>query len=113
MKLQAEFRGPWVTIALAVGSIPLIPFLLLNNGGPLLKAAAAAVGVLSGVVSAVFGHKAQQQAEAPSELSRWVVMAASAVFIYSVAVAAYVIAQLALDPSILTRTPAVKLTYRC
>ena len=47
--------SPWITIALAVGSIPVIPFMLLNWEGALLKTATVAVGALSGVVSAAFG----------------------------------------------------------
>ena len=102
-EVSAGRVSPWITIILAVGSIPVIPHMLLNESGLALKFATAAVGALSGVVSAAFGHKAQRQQEAPSDLSRWIVMIASAVFLYFIAIVAYSLAKLALEPEVLER----------
>jgi hypothetical protein len=89
---------PWTTIILALGTVPIVPYLVVNDKTGYLKAAVGLIGTASGAISGIAGHLAQSQKEVPSDNTRWILMAASAVFLYFVAVLAYSIAQIALDP---------------
>lgn len=94
--------SPWTLILFAVGSLPVVPYLLINHAGPFSKVIVGLLGGLSGVFSAVAGHNAQGQEGTQSEILRWFLMFASAVFLYSMGMLAYVIAEVALEPSALT-----------
>ncbi|MDH6260183.1 patatin-like phospholipase family protein [Bradyrhizobium sp. BR13661] len=92
---------PWITILIALGTVPVIPYLLINKAGFAVKAAAAVGSLASGLYAGVFGHQAQASQSAPTDLSRWILMVASAIFIYSIAVVAYSIAQFWFAPEFL------------
>jgi hypothetical protein len=94
----AGYSSPWITIILALGTVPIVPYLVVNDGTGYLKGAVGLIGTASGAVSGVIGHMAQSKKEVPSDNTRWMLMAASAVFLYFVAVLAYAIAQVAFDP---------------
>ncbi|MBR1092112.1 patatin-like phospholipase family protein [Bradyrhizobium manausense] len=100
-EVKAGWSLPWITILIALGTIPVIPYLLINKAGFAVKAGAAVASLASGLYAAVFGHQAQASQSAPTDLSRWILMVASAIFIYSIAVVAYAIAQFWLDPNFL------------
>lgn len=92
---------PWITILMALGSVPVVPYLFINKAGFAAKLATTALPLISGLYAAVFGHRAQTDQTSPGDLNRWILMFASAVFIYAIAVVAYVIAQLWFDPGVL------------
>jgi hypothetical protein len=92
---------PRITILFALGSVPAIPFLLINHGGPFLHVAVTAIGLVSGMVSAIVGHNAQRQQQLPSDSLRWVLMVTSALFIYSIALVSYLFMQLFFDPALM------------
>jgi hypothetical protein len=100
-EVSAGWALPWITILIALGTVPVIPYLLINKAGFVAKAATAIISVASGLYSGVFGHQAQTAESAPTDLSRWILMIASAVFIYSIAVVAYCVAQLWFAPEFL------------
>jgi Patatin-like phospholipase len=95
----AGYSLPWTTIILALGTVPLIPWFAVNEQTGFFKAAVGLIGTASGAVTGIVGHQAQSQKKAPGDGTRWMLMAASAVFLYFVAVLAYSIAQLAFDPA--------------
>jgi hypothetical protein len=94
----AGYSLPWTTIILALGTVPVIPYLAVNEQTGLLKAGVGLIGTASGAVSGVVGHMVQSQKNAPGDHTRWILMAASALFVYFVVMLAYSIAQLAFDP---------------
>ncbi|MEH2489351.1 patatin-like phospholipase family protein [Bradyrhizobium sp. AZCC 2230] len=100
-EITAGWSLPWITILIALGTVPVIPYLLINKAGFAAKAAATVASLASGLYAGVFGHQAQSAQSAPTDLSRWILMVASAVFIYSIAVVAYSIAQFWFAPEFL------------
>lgn len=100
-EIRAGWSLPWITIMLALGTVPVIPYLFINKAGFAAKVAVGALSLVSGLYAAVFGHRAQTDQSAPGDLSRWILMAASAIFIYSIAVVSYTIAQFWFAPEFL------------
>jgi hypothetical protein len=100
-EIRAGARLPWITILLALGTVPVIPYLFVNKAGFAAKIGTIVLSLVSGLYAAVFGHRAQADQSAPGDLSRWALMLASAIFIYAIAVVAYVIAQLWFAPGVL------------
>uniref|UniRef100_Q07PN7 PNPLA domain-containing protein n=1 Tax=Rhodopseudomonas palustris (strain BisA53) TaxID=316055 RepID=Q07PN7_RHOP5 len=100
-EISAGWAFPWIAILFAVGTLPVVPYLIINEGGTVLKSVAAVVAALSGIVSAVAGHGAQTQNKPPSDATRWILMAASAVFIYTLGCIGYTAAQLINGPALL------------
>ncbi|MBS4004961.1 MAG: patatin-like phospholipase family protein [Afipia sp.] len=108
MEVVAGSWLPRILIAFAISTIPVVPYLLANNPDPLLKLAAAATAAVSGLVSAFAGHGAQAQNKPPSNAVRWILMAASGVFIYALGIGAYLIAQLILCPECVVGSDSTK-----
>ena len=100
-EVKAGWALPWITILIALGTVPVIPYLLINKAGFAAKATAVMASLASGLYAGVFGHQAQAAESAPTDLSRWILMVASAVFIYSIAVVAYCVAQFWFAPEFL------------
>jgi patatin-like phospholipase len=92
---------PWTVIVGAIGTLPIVPYLLLNEAGPFFKTVSGAVALVSGLASALFGHNAQLQGDAPSNVGRWALMGTSAVFLYSLGVVSYSLAELLSQPAVL------------
>ncbi|MEH2529204.1 hypothetical protein V1277_004420 [Bradyrhizobium sp. AZCC 1588] len=80
--------------AAVIGSIPLVSNLLIDAGIEYKKTATAA-GVLTaagGIVSALYGHLVQAQRAADNFTGRWVAAIVAAIFIYGLAITAYLVA---------------------
>jgi len=92
---------PILISVLAVGTTPIIPYLLVNGAGPFAKSLAALTTAVAGLVSAVGGHSAQAQNKPPSDLTRWLLMVACGLFIYGLLCVCYMLAQLVISPEIL------------
>jgi hypothetical protein len=93
---------PWTIVIFAASTLPIIPYLLINNSAPFTKAILAISAPASGLISAIIGQNAQSQRKTPSHASSWIAMVASAVFLYSVALISYAFAELMLHPEVLS-----------
>jgi predicted acylesterase/phospholipase RssA len=81
----------------ALGSVPLIPYYLMNYGGPFSAAASVAISLLGGISSAAFGHADQTRKKIDGLFTSLVAAVGSLVFLYAVLVTAYFLAQLAVN----------------
>ncbi len=89
--------GTWLifaTLVVTVGSVPLLPYYLLNYGGAVRSALAAAVGAVGGLASAAYGHSIQSKRQNSEGSGSILATIGSAVFIYFILICAYLIAQL-------------------
>ncbi|WP_459592782.1 patatin-like phospholipase family protein [Bradyrhizobium diazoefficiens] len=101
MEVYGGAALPILATILAVGTTPILPYLLANEAGPFAKSVAAAVAAIAGVASAVGGHGAQAQNKPPSDLLRWLLMVACGLFLYVLLCVCYILAQLVISPDIL------------
>lgn len=93
--------------AVLIGSIPLVAGLLVDTGTEWKKTATAA-GVLtaaSGVISGLYGHLVQAQRASDSFTGRWLAAIAAAVFMYGVAILAYLVADFVVAPTSIILRP--------
>lgn len=84
----------YAALLLAFGSVPLIPYYLMNHGGTFSAIASVAVSLLGGLSSAAFGH-ANQTGKTAGLFTSLLASVGSLIFLYAVLVAAYFLAQLA------------------
>jgi predicted acylesterase/phospholipase RssA len=81
----------------AFGSVPLIPYYLMNYGGTFSGIVSVVVSLIGGAGSAVYGHLGQTRGKTSGLVVSLLAAAGSLVFIYSVLIAAYFLAQLAIN----------------
>jgi hypothetical protein len=95
--------------AAVIGSIPLVADLLVDAGTAYQKTAtvAGALTAAGGIISALYGHLVQAQRASDSFAGRWLAAIAAALFIYGLAIFAYLIADfvVAQTPIILRAFP--------
>lgn len=87
----------YAALLFAFGSVPLIPYYLMNYGGTFSGVASVAVSLLGGISSAAFGHADQTGKRTAGLFTSLLAAVGSLVFFYAVLVAAYFLAQLAVN----------------
>ncbi|UGX89840.1 patatin-like phospholipase family protein (plasmid) [Bradyrhizobium barranii subsp. barranii] len=101
--------GTWLVYAivvLVIGSVPLLPYYLLNYGGTVSKTLSALLGALGGIGSALYGHSVQSRRESSGGLGSVMATIGSAIFIYSTLICAYLLAQLLVNTHDVLRVSA-------
>jgi len=92
--------------AAVIASIPLVTDLLIEAGMEYTKTATAAGALTAagGIISALYGHLVQAQRASDSFAGRWVATIAAALFLYALAISAYLVADfLVADAPIIAR----------
>jgi hypothetical protein len=81
-------------LLIVIGSVPILPYLLMNYGGKVSSFLSGALALAGGLGSALYGHSTQSRQSSQTLLGSWIATIGSAVFLYAVLVCSYFFAQL-------------------